>query len=271
MTTPVLEVTGLTAGYERTAIVHDVHLAVRAGTITTLIGRNGCGKSTLLRTMGRLHPAMAGSLTLHGQPYSSYGAKPFARLVASLPQALVAPPGLTVRDLVLRGRHPHQRFTAPWTAADAQVVERVLAEIGLQEVAARPVQELSGGQRQRAWLGLVLAQEAEILLLDEPTTFLDLSHQLDVLDLVEQVARAGRTVVMVLHDLGLAARYSDRLVAVHDGRVAEDGAPADVLTEPLLAEVFGLDARIIPDPITGSPLVVPIGTRSTAPTERPHP
>lgn len=270
-TTPVLEATGLTAGYDGTAIVHDVDLAVQAGTITTLIGRNGCGKSTLLRTLGRLHPAMAGSLALHGRPFAAYGAKPFARTVASLPQALAAPPGLSVRDLVMRGRNPHQRFTAPWTAADSAVVDRVLAEIGLEGVASRPVQELSGGQRQRAWLGLVLAQEAEVLLLDEPTTFLDLSHQLDVLELVERVGRAGRTVVMVLHDLGLAARCSDRLIAVHDGRLAADGAPADVLTEPLLAEVFGLDARIIPDPVTGSPLVVPIGTLPTPPTGRPHP
>lgn len=251
---------GLAAGYDGRAVVEGIDLGIEPGTITTLIGRNGCGKSTLLRTIGRLQQPLAGALTLHGRPYREYGAKPFARAVASMPQSLVPPPGITVRDLVLRGRNPHQRFTAPWSRHDAEVVARVLAEIGLEQEAGRPVQSLSGGQRQRAWFGLVLAQEAEILLLDEPTTFLDLSHQLDVLDLVRRVGDSGRTVVMVLHDLGLAARYSDRLVAVHGGALVADGTPEQVLREPLLADVFGLDARIVPDPVTGTPLVVPIGT-----------
>ena len=269
----VLEARGVTAGYDGRPVLHGVDLTVESGTVTTLIGRNGCGKSTLLRTLGRLHKPAGGVLELHGRPYRDYGAKAFAREVASLPQTLLAPPGLTVRDLVLRGRNPHQRFTAPWTREDAAAVGRVLDEIGLAHVADRPVAGLSGGQRQRAWLGLVLAQEASILLLDEPTTFLDLSHQLDVLDLVQQVGRAGRTVVMVLHDLGLAARCSDRLVAVHDGRLVADGDPAEVLREDLLAEVFGLEARVVPDPVTGTPLVVPVRTLpapSLPITDAPH-
>jgi len=255
---PVLEARGLSVGYDRTAVIRDLDLTIEHGTVTTFLGANGCGKSTLLKALGRVLKPLAGEVLLDGRPIRKEPNRAVARQLAILPQSPLAPAGTSVLDLVMRGRNPHQSWARPWTAEDAAVAEDAIAATGLTEVAHRDVASLSGGQRQRAWIALVLAQRADTLLLDEPTTYLDLAHQLDVLRLVRRINREqGSTVVMVLHDLTLAARYSDRLVVLHDGGVVADGTPAQVLTPAVLAQAFGLHARVVPDPVTGAPMVVP--------------
>ena len=257
---PRLLVEGLAVGYGERLVIEDLDLAVPTGTVTAIIGPNGCGKSTLLRTMGRLLRPRRGSVRLGGRPIAGLKGNELARLVGMLPQSPQAPEGLTVADLVNRGRHPHQRWYQQWSAGDADRVREALAMTGMAEHADRSVDELSGGQRQRAWISMTLAQDTGIVLLDEPITFLDLAHQIEVLDLVRRLPRErGTTVVMVLHDLNLAARYADRLVAMRDGRVVAEGTPEEVLTEERLGEVFRLDARVLPDPLTGSPMVLPAG------------
>jgi iron complex transport system ATP-binding protein len=252
--------------YGERTVVDGLDLEVLAGTVTAVIGPNGCGKSTLLRALGRLLKPVSGSVLLDGERIDRMPTREVAKVLGILPQAPTAPEGLTVADLVARGRHPHQAWYRQWSADDEEAVAQALEWTGMADLAERPVDELSGGQRQRAWISMALAQGTDLLLLDEPTTFLDLAHQVDVLELVRRLhAEAGRTVVMVLHDLNLAARYADRLVAMRDGRIVASGAPGEVITEALLAEVFGLAARVIEDPVAGTPLVVPIGahTRSS--------
>ena len=257
-TVPVLEARGLSVGYDRTPVIRDLDLTIEHGTVTTFLGANGCGKSTLLKALGRVLKPQAGEVLLDGRPIRKEPNRAVARQLAILPQSPLAPAGTSVLDLVMRGRNPHQSWARPWTAEDAAVAEDAIAATGLTQVAHRDVASLSGGQRQRAWIALVLAQRADTLLLDEPTTYLDLAHQLDVLRLVRRINREqGSTVVMVLHDLTLAARYSDRLVVLHDGGVVADGTPAQVLTPAVLAQAFGLHARVVPDPVTGAPMVVP--------------
>ncbi|MCJ1714191.1 ABC transporter ATP-binding protein [Curtobacterium sp. VKM Ac-2922] len=257
-TTPVLQARGLSVGYDRHPVLRDLDLSIERGTVTTFLGANGCGKSTLLKAFGRVLKPIVGEVHLDGTPIRSQPNRAVARKLAILPQSPVAPAGTSVLDLVMRGRNPHQSWAKPWTPEDAAVAEDAIAATGLTDVAHRDVASLSGGQRQRAWIALVLAQHADTLLLDEPTTYLDLAHQLEVLRLVRRINRdQGSTVVMVLHDLTLAARYSDRLVVLHDGGVAADGAPRDVLTPEVLARAFGLHARVVPDPVTGAPMVVP--------------
>jgi iron complex transport system ATP-binding protein len=227
------------------------------------VAPNGCGKSTLLRALGRLLKPSGGQVLLDGKRIDRIPTREVAKVLGLLPQAPTAPEGLTVGDLVARGRHPHQAWYRQWSADDEDAVAQALEWTGISDLAERPVDELSGGQRQRAWISMALAQGTDLLLLDEPTTFLDLVGQVDVLELVRRLhSEAGRTVVMVLHDLNLAARYADRLVAMREGRIVAAGEPAEVITEPLLAEVFGLAARVIPDPVAGTPLVVPIGGHS---------
>ncbi|MCA5922021.1 ABC transporter ATP-binding protein [Curtobacterium oceanosedimentum] len=256
--TPVLEARALSVGYDRHPVLRDLDLRVERGTVTTFLGANGCGKSTLLKAFGRVLKPQSGEVLLDGVPIRREPNRQVARKLAILPQSPVAPAGTSVLDLVMRGRNPHQSWAKPWTAEDAAVAEEAIAATGLTEVAHRDVASLSGGQRQRAWIALVVAQQAETLLLDEPTTYLDLAHQLEVLRLVRRLNREqGSTVVMVLHDLSLAARYSDRLVVLHDGGVAADGAPDEVLTPALLEHAFGLHARVVPDPVTGAPMIVP--------------
>ncbi|QWS33874.1 ABC transporter ATP-binding protein [Curtobacterium aetherium] len=255
---PVLEARGLSVGYDRHPVLRDLDLEITRGTVTTFLGANGCGKSTLLKALGRVLKPQSGEVFLDGAPIRKEANRAVARKLAILPQSPLAPSGTSVLDLVMRGRNPHQSWARPWTAEDAAVAEDAIAATGLTDVAHRDVASLSGGQRQRAWIALVLAQRADTLLLDEPTTYLDLAHQLDVLRLVRRINREqGATVVMVLHDLTLAARYSDRLVVLHDGGVVADGAPVDVLTPAVLQEAFGLHARVVPDPVTGAPMVVP--------------
>ncbi|MFU8945343.1 ABC transporter ATP-binding protein [Mycetocola zhadangensis] len=254
-----LEARGVTLAYDKATIFENLDLRIEQGEVTTLIGANGSGKSTLLKAFGRLLAPSAGSVELGGQPLRSLNTRAVARELAILPQKPLTPSATSVRDLVSRGRHPHQSLLRPWTPADSTVVNESLAATGLTELADRDTASLSGGQLQRAWIALVLAQQAPIILLDEPTTFLDLTHQLDVLRLVRSINRErGATVVMVLHDLTLAGRYSDRLIVVGEGRVIADGSPWEVLTPEVLREAFDLEALVIPDPSSGAPLIVPV-------------
>ncbi len=257
-----LRADGVRIAYGDLVVVDKLDLEVLDGTITAVIGPNGCGKSTLLRALARLMPTKAGHVLLDGRRIDRTPTREVAKVLGVLPQAPIAPEGLTVADLVSRGRHPHQAWYRQWSSSDQDVVAEALSWTDMLDLAERPVDQLSGGQRQRAWISMALAQGTDLLLLDEPTTFLDLAHQIDVLDLVERLhAETGRTVVMVLHDLNLAARYAGRLVAMRDGAIVAQGPPAEVLTEELLAAVFSLDARVITDPVSGTPLVVPIGHR----------
>nr|WP_152487040.1 ABC transporter ATP-binding protein [Nocardiopsis halotolerans] len=251
---------GLTLAYDDHTVVRGLDADVVEGTITCVIGPNGCGKSTMLRALGRLMKPRAGLVELDGRDIRRVPTREVAEVLGVLPQQPVAPDGLTVADLVSRGRHPSQRWYRQWSGEDHRAVSEALERTGLSELADSPLQELSGGQRQRAWISMVLAQGTDLLLLDEPTTFLDLVHQVDVLDLVRELHReGGRTIVMVLHDLNLAARYADTVITMRAGRVVASGTPAEVLTPELLREAFDLEAVVVEDPVTGGPMVVPVG------------
>ncbi|WP_284347708.1 ABC transporter ATP-binding protein [Streptomyces atroolivaceus] len=256
---PRLAARGVTVGYGGRTVIDGLDVSVPPGLITTIIGPNGCGKSTLLRTLTRLLKPTAGAVVLDGEDIVKLRTRDVAKKLGLLPQAPVAPEGLTVADLVARGRHPHQSWLRQWSSDDASVVERALAMTGVSELADRPVDSLSGGQRQRVWISMTLAQGTDLLLLDEPTTYLDLAHAIDVLDLVDDLHESGRTVVMVLHDLNLATRYSDHLVVMREGSILAQGHPRDVITTELLLEAFGLRAVVIDDPVGDRPLIVPIG------------
>jgi iron complex transport system ATP-binding protein len=245
--------------YDDAVVVRDLDLQLTEGSFTAIVGPNGCGKSTLLRALGRLMRPESGRVLLDGQEIARTPTREVARVLGLLPQAPTAPEGLTVGELVARGRHPHQSWLRQWSRDDEAIVAEALTWTDMAELADRPVDTLSGGQRQRAWISMALAQGTDLLLLDEPTTYLDLSHQIDVLELIARLhAERGRTIVVVLHDLNLAARYAQRLVAMKDGRLVAAGPPGQVLTEELLAEVFDLEARVPADPVTGTPMVVPV-------------
>ena len=251
--------------YDERVVVDDLDLQLTEGSFTAIVGPNGCGKSTLLRALGRLLRPTSGQVLLDGRAIARTPTREVAKVLGLLPQSPVAPEGLTVADLVARGRHPHQSWLRQWSRDDEAVVGEALAWTGLTAFADRPVDALSGGQRQRAWISMALAQETDILLLDEPTTYLDLAHQVEVLDLVDKLhADLERTVVMVLHDLNLAARYADYLVAIAEGRVHVAGSPEDVLTEDNVRQVFGLESRVITDPTSGRPIMLPIGRHRMA-------
>jgi len=265
VTVHTLTATALRAGYGETDILHGLDLAVPPGKITAIVGANACGKSTLLRAMSRLLAPRQGHVVLDGRSVHNTPSRELARTLGLLPQSSVAPEGITVADLVSRGRHPHQRLFSRWTRKDDEAVDRALSATKTTELAERSVDELSGGQRQRVWIAMALAQETDILLLDEPTTFLDISHQVEVLDLLSDLNHSrATTVVMVLHDLNLAARYADFLVAMREGRIHVCGAPEDVLTEDNVLDVFGLESRIITDPTSGRPIMLPIGRHRIA-------
>ncbi|AMG83385.1 MULTISPECIES: ABC transporter ATP-binding protein [Microbacterium] len=255
-----LSAEGVTLSYGDRTVVEGLDLQIAPGKITTIVGANGCGKSTLLRALARLLSPGDGEVVLDGKSIHARPTKEVARILGLLPQSPVAPEGIAVADLVGRGRHPHQRALSRWSAHDYEVVADALDATGISDLADRSVDELSGGQRQRVWIAMALAQETDILLLDEPTTFLDVAHQVEVLDLLTDLSVArGTTIVMVLHDLNLAARYADELVAMKDGRVHAIGAPQDVVTAELVQEVFGLPNQITIDPVSGKPMVTPIG------------
>jgi iron complex transport system ATP-binding protein len=257
---------GVTLRYDSRTVSTDLSFAVPDGSFTVIIGPNACGKSTLLRALSGLLVPAAGRVLLDGAPLLSYPARERARRLAFLPQSMGAPEGITVAELAARGRFAHQRVLRRSSLADAEAVDRALADTGTADLADRRLDELSGGQRQRAWIAMVLAQETPIVLLDEPTTYLDLAHQVEVLDLVTRLNRErGRTVAMVLHDLNLAARYSDLVVVMSEGRVVASGPPREVFTVVLLAEVFGLTADIMVDPRSGLPVVVPVSVHHSLP------
>lgn len=254
-----LEARGLSLGYPGgPTIVDRLDVRIPAGLITSIIGPNGCGKSTLLRGLSRLLSPRAGAAILDGKSIHAQKTRQVARQIGLLPQSPGVPEGLVVEDLVARGRYPHQTLLRQWSKQDEEAVSGALDATGTAELRERPVNELSGGQRQRVWIALALAQQTPVLLLDEPTTFLDLAHQLEVLNLLARLNRdQGRTIVLVLHDINQAARYSHHLIAMRDGRVHTQGPPAAVVSEPVIAEVFDVSCVVIDDPVTGTPLCVP--------------
>jgi len=255
-----LAASALTAGYGPRTILAGLDLAVPPGAITAIVGANACGKSTLLRCLARLLRPAAGHVVLDGRPLRDMPTRALARRMGLLPQSPTAPDGITVADLVSHGRHPHQGMLSRWSQADDRAVAEALEATQTADLADRDVDELSGGQRQRVWIAMALAQQTDILLLDEPTTFLDIAHQIEVLDLLADLnASKGTTIVMVLHDLNLAARYADHLVALRDGRVHAAGPPETVLTEEMVREVFGVPCRVMQDPTSGQPMMLPMG------------
>jgi len=255
-----LETKSLSLSYDGAPVIEGLDLAIPHGETTVIVGANACGKSTLLRGIARLLRPDAGVVELDGRDIRSLPTREVAQVIGILPQSPVAPEGITVSDLVGRGRYPHQGWFRQWPTEDDRIVREALTMTSTLHLAGRRVEQLSGGQRQRVWIAMALAQNPDILLLDEPTTFLDVAHQLEVLDLVLQLNREhGTTVAMVLHDLNLAARYADNLVLMREGAVIATGEPAEVITIENLKEAFGLDARIVADPVAGSPMVVPIG------------
>jgi iron complex transport system ATP-binding protein len=264
---PRLYADAVTLGYDRRVIAENLSVDIADHSFTVVVGPNACGKSTLLRALARLLKPGQGRVMLDGRAIGSLPAKAVARTLGLLPQTSVAPDGITVAGLVARGRYPHQGLLRQWSAEDERIVEESMAATGVAALADRPVDELSGGQRQRVWIAMALAQQTPLLLLDEPTTYLDIQHQIDVLDLCARLHEdGGRTLVAVLHDLNQAARYATHLIAMRDGRVEAQGPPAEIITAELVEHVFGVRCRIIEDPESGTP-VVPAARRVTAASE----
>jgi iron complex transport system ATP-binding protein len=255
-----LSARGLRLGYDGADIVSDLDIDLPPGKITMLVGANACGKSTTLRALARLLKPRGGQVTLDGKDIHSMPSKDLATRIGILPQSPTAPEGITVADLVCRGRYPHQKWFRQWSDDDERVVAWALQATGTAQIADRPVDELSGGQRQRVWIAMALAQETGVLMLDEPTTFLDVHHQVDVLDLLVELNRdQGQTIAVVLHDLNLACRYAHHLIAMRGGAIIDQGNPKEIVTEELVERVFGLKSKVILDPISHTPMVIPIG------------
>jgi iron complex transport system ATP-binding protein len=264
-TDPDLRASGLSLAYDNRLVVENLDLVVPPGRITAIVGANACGKSTLLRALARLLTPRQGTVQLDGRALRSIPTRELARRLGILPQGPVAPEGLTVIDLVNRGRSPHQTWWRQWSKADEQAVHGALAATGMTDLANRAVDELSGGQRQRAWIAMAVAQGTPVLLLDEPTTYLDLAHQIDVLDLITDLnRRENRTIVMVLHDLNQACRYADHVIAMKSGHIVAEGAPAEVVTARSVEEIFNLRCQITTDPVSGTPLIIPMGRHHDA-------
>ncbi|WP_187978104.1 ABC transporter ATP-binding protein [Mycetocola sp. JXN-3] len=262
-----LRTDAVSIGYDRRVISSELSVEIPDGSFTVIVGPNACGKSTLLRSLARLITPSEGTVLLDGGDIAKLGTKELARRLGLLPQTSIAPDGIRVADLVARGRYPHQGLFTRWSAADEAAVSAALAATKTTELADRLVEELSGGQRQRVWVAMVLAQETGAVLLDEPTTYLDIAHQIDVLELFRDLNQGGQTLVAVLHDLNHAARYATHVIAMKDGAVRASGTPTEVITEELVEDVFELPCRVITDPVTGSPLVIPLGRSTT--TEAP--
>lgn len=261
----------LTLAYDQAVIISGMDVSIPSGQITALVGPNGCGKSTLLRGLARLLAPKGGTAFLDGKAIHQMPTRELARQLGILPQSPVAPEGLTVRELVAQGRYPHQSWLQQWASDDEAAVMKALTLTGMAELADRPVDALSGGQRQRAWIAMTLAQETPVILLDEPTTFLDLSHQIEVLQLLERLNRGeGRTIVMVVHDLNHATRHATHLIALKAGAVVAAGAPAEVVTPDLLRIVFGVEGAVVPDPRSGVPLCIAYGLADLSPVETAH-
>lgn len=273
-----LRAAGLTLKYDQRTVIEGLSTEIPEGKVTMIVGANACGKSTLLRALSRLLRPAAGTVTLDDQDIRTRPAREVGRLLGLLPQHPTAPDGITVRDLVGRGRFPHQGFFRGWSGGtspeDERAVRRAMTATDTLDLAGRSVDQLSGGQRQRVWIAMALAQETEVLLLDEPTTYLDLAHQVEVLDLLTDLNRSrGTTVAIVLHDLNLAARYADHVIAMKAGRILAEGPATAVITESLVRDAFGLESRVIPDPVSGAPLILPLGRHyaAPAPTHLPNP
>ncbi|CCH76855.1 iron(III)-siderophore transporter (ATP binding component) [Nostocoides japonicum T1-X7] len=263
---PRLYADDLTLAYDERVISTALDLLVPDGSFTVIVGANGCGKSTLLRALSRMIKPSRGATYLDGKAITAMSSKQVARKLGLLPQSPIAPDGITVADLVARGRYPHQRLLRQWSRDDERVVTEAMAATGVRDLADRYVDELSGGQRQRVWVAMALAQQTDILLLDEPITFLDIAYQVDVLDLCADLhERSGYTLVAVLHDLNHACRYASHLVAMRDGAIVAQGAPSEIVTADLVEDVFGMPCEVITDPQSGTPLIVPIHRRNRRP------
>ncbi|MGO4490183.1 ABC transporter ATP-binding protein [Microbacterium sp. 2RAF4] len=258
MTTPhpALEARGLVVAYDGKVVVDGVDLALPEGSFTVILGPNASGKSTVLRTLARVLKPESGDVLFDGRALGEYGSKELARRMGLLPQDAIAPEGMRVADLVSRGRYPHHSALQRWTSADDTATRAALAATNTTDLAERYVDQLSGGQRQRVWVALLLAQQTPVMLLDEPTTFLDIAHQYELLDLLRDLNAQGKTVIAVLHDLNQAARYADNLVLMKEGHVVATGAPSELITAERVGDVFGIDAVVTPDPVTGTPMVV---------------
>ncbi len=254
-----LRVEDATIGYDKRVISEGLSVAIPDGSFTVIVGPNACGKSTLLRGLSRLLKPSHGQVILDGGDIRDLKAKELARRLGLLPQTSIAPDGITVGDLVARGRYPYQGLIRQWTERDEQAVVQAMDATSVTELSGRLVDELSGGQRQRVWVAMALAQETGILLLDEPTTFLDITHQIELLELFTDLHHSGRTLVAVLHDLNHAARYGTHLIAMRDGRIVAEGPPSEIVTVEMVREVFGLECLVVPDPVAGTPQVVPLG------------
>ncbi|WP_406728258.1 ABC transporter ATP-binding protein [Streptomyces sp. GD-15H] len=253
----------VTLAYDQRVIAEQLSVEIPDNSFTVIVGPNACGKSTLLRALSRMLKPLQGRVLLDGQVIQSMPAKKVARTLGLLPQSLIAPDGITVANLVGRGRYPHQGILRQWSAEDERVVQESMARTGIADLGERHVDELSGGQRQRVWIAMALAQETPLLLLDEPTTYLDIQHQIDVLDLCAELhEEQGRTLVAVLHDLNHAARYATHLIALREGKVIAQGAPKEIVTAGLVEQVFGLSCQVIDDPETGTPLIVPAARKA---------
>lgn len=259
-TTPSFKSNNIVAGYDNKVIINGIDLVIPSNKISVIIGANACGKSTLLKTMARLIKPVSGEIVLDGKKISEIPSKQLARVLGLLPQSPVVPEGIAVADLVGRGRFPYQTFFKGWGKKDYEAVEEALEIMGITDLANRSVDELSGGQRQRVWIAMALAQQTDILLLDEPTTFLDITYQIEILDLLTDLnQKRGTTIVMVLHDINLSARYADYIFALHKGNLISEGTPSEVITEELIKQVFGLNCAVIKDPVSDSPFIVPKG------------
>ncbi|MFT3863707.1 MAG: ABC transporter ATP-binding protein [Solirubrobacterales bacterium] len=254
-----LEARDATFAYDKRVISEHLDVEIPAAGFTVVVGPNACGKSTLLRGLAKLLKPGDGQVLLHGRDIRSHKPKEVAKRLGLLPQTSIAPDGITVAELVARGRHPHQSVFRQWSRRDEAAVAEAMAATGVTDLSGRLIDELSGGQRQRVWVAMALAQETEILLLDEPTTFLDIAHQFELMELLRELNRDGRTLVAVLHDLNQACRYATHVIAMSDGRVVAQGTPHEVVTAELVNDVFGLPAHVLEDPIAGTPMVVPLG------------